>query len=92
METELITQLTAGAYFAGIVFSFLVWSHSVHELKSLQAIADDRNDRQARAVYTSRLRKKPSEALVCLVWPVIIAKGLYASFCSVRDLFGSKEQ
>ena len=88
MFLELTAQAVITGYLIGMLWSFLSWTRSIHELRArAESALKNRRDRNLQRTLERSARETFSEGLLCLVWPLIVARNLRTVFVVGKDWY-----
>lgn len=76
MLPELTTQAIIIGYIAGILWTFLSWTKTVHETFTRSKTAATRRDRNLAKTLEASSRETFAEGLLCFLWPILVVRNL----------------
>ena len=76
MLPELTVHVVLVGYIAGMLWTFLSWTRTIHETYNRSKTALDRRDRNLARTLEASSRDTFAEGLLCFIWPVLVIRNL----------------
>ena len=76
MLSGLTVQAIIVGYVAGMLWTFLSWTKTIHETHTRSKTAANRRDRNLAKTLEASSRETFADGLLCFLWPVLVVRNL----------------